>query len=98
MKLIVQIPCYNEEKTLPVTIPTIPRQVPGVDTVEILIVDDGSRDRTIAVARALGVDLFVRQTINLVQASAFHTGMDAYMLLTADVIINIITDFQTPHA
>ncbi len=97
MKLIVQIPCYNEEDTLPVTIPTIPRRIPGVDQVEILVIDDGSRDRTVAVARALGVDHVVRHTSNQGLAAAFQTGLDACLRLGADVIVNTDADNQYPQ-
>jgi len=97
MKLIVQIPCHNEEQALPVTIPTIPRQVPGVDVVEILIIDDGSRDRTVEVARALGVDHVVRHTSNQGLAAAFQTGLDACLRLGADVIVNTDADNQYPQ-
>jgi glycosyltransferase involved in cell wall biosynthesis len=97
MKLIVQIPCYNEEQTLPITIPTIPRQVAGVDAVEILIIDDGSQDRTIEVARKLGVDHIVRHTSNQGLAAAFQTGLDACLRLGADVIVNTDADNQYPQ-
>ena len=97
MKLIVQIPCFNEEQTLPITIPTIPRQIAGVDQVEILIIDDGSRDATIAVARALGVDHVVRHTTNQGLAAAFQTGLDACLRLGADVIVNTDADNQYPQ-
>ncbi|HUS16827.1 MAG TPA: glycosyltransferase family 2 protein [Chloroflexia bacterium] len=97
MKLIVQIPCHNEEQALPITIPTIPRQVPGVDVVEILIIDDGSQDRTVEVARALGVDHVVRHTTNQGLAAAFQTGLDACLRLGADVIVNTDADNQYPQ-
>ena len=64
MKLIVQIPCFNEEKTLPETVRDIPRKIEGIDSVEILIIDDGSTDRTVAVARELGVDHVLQNTGN----------------------------------
>ncbi len=98
MKLIVQIPCHNEEAALPITIPTIPRHIPGIDQVEILIIDDGSRDRTIEVARALGVDHVVRHTSNQGLAAAFQTGLDACLRLGADVIVNTDADNQYPQA
>ena len=97
MKLIVQIPCHNEEQALPVTIPTIPRQIPGVDQVEILIIDDGSQDRTVAVARSLGVDHVVRHTSNHGLAAAFQTGLDACLRLGADIIVNTDADNQYPQ-
>ena len=97
MKLIVQIPCWNEEATLPGTLAPIPRQVPGVDTVEVLIIDDGSRDRTVEVARAHGADHVVRHTTNRGLAAAFQTGLDACLRLGADVIVNTDADNQYPQ-
>jgi glycosyltransferase involved in cell wall biosynthesis len=98
MKLIIQIPCWNEEATLPATLATIPRQVPGVDEVEVLIIDDGSRDRTVEVARAHGADHIVRHTTNRGLAAAFQTGLDAGLRLGADIIVNTDADNQYPQA
>ena len=81
MKLIIQIPCLNEEDQLPVTLGDLPREVPGFDEVEWLIIDDGSTDRTIEVARALGVDHIVQLTNNKGLASAFQAGLDACLKL-----------------
>ena len=64
MKLVVQIPCYNEEETLPLTVRDIPRQIEGVDQVEILVIDDGSTDKTISVAKEIGVDHIARSIRN----------------------------------
>jgi hypothetical protein len=75
MKLIVQIPCFNEEDTLGSTVRDIPRQIDGIDRVEILIIDDGSTDRTVSLARDLGVDHIVRNKRNLGLARAFTVGM-----------------------
>ena len=97
MKLIIQIPCWNEEATLPATLATIPRQVPGVDEVEVLIIDDGSRDRTVEVARAHGADHIVRHTTNRGLAAAFQTGLDAGLRLGADIIVNTDADNQYPQ-
>src|ERR687894_1942627 len=94
MKLIIQIPCLNEEETLPVTLADLPRKVPGFETVEWLIVDDGSTDRTIEVARAHGVDHIVRLTNNKGLASGFQAGLDAALKLGADVIVNTDADNQ----
>src|ERR671929_2356744 len=94
MKLIIQIPCLNEEETLPVTLADLPRKVPGFDTVEWLIIDDGSTDRTIDVARAHGVDHIVRLTNNKGLATAFQAGLDAALKLGADVIVNTDADNQ----
>jgi glycosyltransferase involved in cell wall biosynthesis len=94
MKLVVQIPCYNEEDTLPAVVAEIPRFVPGFDTVEILVVDDGSNDRTVEVARALGVDHIVRHRQNQGLARAFRTGLDAALAAGADVVVNTDGDNQ----
>mgnify|MGYP006289650465 CR=1 FL=1 len=94
MKLIVQIPCFNEEKTLPQTVKDIPRQVAGVDQVELLIVDDGSMDRTVEVAEALGVDHIVRHKKNKGLAIAFMTGLEACLKRGADIIVNTDGDNQ----
>jgi glycosyltransferase involved in cell wall biosynthesis len=94
MKLIIQIPCYNEAEQLPVTLSRLPRAVPGFETVEWLIIDDGSTDRTIDVARKYGVDHVVRLTNNKGLAAAFQAGLDAGLKLGADVIVNTDADNQ----
>jgi glycosyltransferase involved in cell wall biosynthesis len=94
MKLIIQIPCLNEEATLPRTLAELPREVDGFDEVEWLIVDDGSEDRTIEVARDHGVDHVVRLTNNRGLATAFQAGLDACLKLDADVIVNTDADNQ----
>lgn len=94
MKLIVQIPCYNEEQTLPETVADIPRAIPGIDQVEILVVDDGSTDRTVEVARDLGVDHIIRNKRNVGLARNFRTGIDACLKRGADIIVNTDGDNQ----
>jgi glycosyltransferase involved in cell wall biosynthesis len=94
MKLIIQIPCLNEEDALPVTLRDLPREVPGFDQVEWLIIDDGSTDRTIEVAREHGVHHVVRLTNNKGLASGFQAGLDAALKLGADVIVNTDADNQ----
>jgi glycosyltransferase involved in cell wall biosynthesis len=94
MKLIIQIPCYNEEAQLPVTLAGLPRHVPGFDVVEWLVIDDGSTDRTLEVAREHGVDHIVRLTNNKGLAAAFQAGLDAGLKLGADVIVNTDADNQ----
>jgi glycosyltransferase involved in cell wall biosynthesis len=94
MKLLIQIPCLNEEESLPVTLRDLPRSVPGFDAVEWLIIDDGSTDRTIEVAREHGVDHIVRLTNNKGLASGFQAGLDACLKLGADVIVNTDADNQ----
>src|SRR3954466_4835476 len=93
-KLIIQIPCFDEEKQLPGTLADLPREVPGFDVVEWLIIDDGSTDRTIEVARAHGVDHVVRLTNNKGLAAAFQAGIDACLKLGAEVIVNTDADNQ----
>ena len=94
MKLIIQIPCLDEEETLPVTLRDLPREVPGFDVVEWLVIDDGSTDRTIEVAREHGVDHIVRLTNNKGLANGFQAGLDAALKLGADVIVNTDADNQ----
>ncbi len=94
MKLIIQIPCLNEEAQLPATLADLPRKVTGFDEVEWLVIDDGSTDRTVEVARDCGVDHIVKLTNNKGLASAFQAGMDAALKLGADVIVNTDADNQ----
>jgi glycosyltransferase involved in cell wall biosynthesis len=94
MKLIIQIPCLDEEDQLPVSLAALPREVPGFDVVEWLVIDDGSTDRTIEVARELGVDHIVKLTNNKGLAYAFQAGLDACLKLGADVVVNTDADNQ----
>jgi glycosyltransferase involved in cell wall biosynthesis len=94
LKLIIQIPCYNEAGTLAIALAALPRQVPGFASVEWLIIDDGSKDDTVAVARANGVDHVVRHTSNQGLARGFMTGLDSCLRLGADVIVNTDADNQ----
>ena len=94
MKLIIQIPCWDEAETLPLTLAELPRELEGFDAVEWLIVDDGSSDETIAVARRHGVDHIVALTNHKGLASAFQAGLDTCLKLGADVIVNTDADNQ----
>jgi glycosyltransferase involved in cell wall biosynthesis len=98
MKLIIQIPCLNEEQTLPRVLAELPREVAGFDSVEWLVIDDGSTDRTLEVARAHGVEHLVRMSSNTGLATAFQAGLDAALKLGADVIVNTDADNQYPAA
>src|SRR5215204_1495205 len=94
MKLIIQIPCFNEELTLPSTLADLPREIDGTERVEWLVIDDGSTDRTVEVAREHGVDHVVRLTNNRGLAAAFQAGLDASLKLGADIIVNTDADNQ----
>ena len=93
-KLIIQIPCYNEEETLGVTLKSLPRQVPGVDRVEWLVIDDGSSDRTVEVAKAHGVDHIISFPTNQGLAKGFMAGLEACLKAGADIIVNTDADNQ----
>jgi len=93
-KLIIQIPCYNEEGVLATTLAALPKEVDGIDTVEILVIDDGSSDRTAEVARENGVDHIVRLPRNRGLAAAFMAGLRASIDAGADVIVNTDADNQ----
>ncbi len=93
-KLVIQIPCYNEEATLGVTLDALPREVAGVDKVEWLVVNDGSNDGTVEVARAHGVDHIVNHSHNLGLARAFMAGIEGSLAAGADIIVNTDADNQ----
>jgi glycosyltransferase involved in cell wall biosynthesis len=94
MKLIIQIPCFNEAEQLPQTLADLPRELDGFDVVEWLVIDDGSTDATVEVARAHGVDHLVRLTNNKGLAAGFQAGIDTALKLDADVIVNTDADNQ----
>lgn len=93
-KLIIQIPCYNEEATLGVTLSELPRQLPGIDKIEWLIINDGSKDRTVEVAREYGVDHIVNFNQNQGLAKGFMAGLEASLKAGADIIVNTDADNQ----
>lgn len=97
MKLIVQIPCLNEERTLPDVLATIPRQIPGIDEIEILVIDDGCTDDTVAVARELGVTHFVHHARNQGLGRSFRDGVMRSLELGADIVVNTDGDNQYPQ-
>ena len=94
MKLIIQIPCLNEEATLPATLELIPREIKGIDQVEILIIDDGCTDRTVEIARKLGVHHVLSFTGNRGLGHAFAAGIDYCLNHGADIIVNTDGDNQ----
>ena len=94
MKLIIQIPCYNEEKTLPITIKALPKQIEGIDEIEVLIIDDGSTDRTVEVAKELGIQHIHSLNKNYGLARAFSVGLNKAIELGADIIVNTDGDNQ----
>lgn len=94
MKLIIQIPCFNEEKALPITLSEIPHQIEGVDEVEILVIDDGSTDKTVEIAKENGVQHIVSNSRNLGLAKTFSRGLKECIKLNADIIVNLDADNQ----
>ncbi|MCA1943331.1 MAG: glycosyltransferase family 2 protein [Yonghaparkia sp.] len=97
MKLFVQVPCLNEEQTLPAVLSTIPRSIPGIDEIHILIIDDGSTDRTVEVAREHGVEHFVHHVRNMGLARSFRDGVHYALLHGADIVVNTDGDNQYPQ-
>jgi glycosyltransferase involved in cell wall biosynthesis len=93
----VQVPCLNEEETLPLVLDSIPKQIPGIDEIIVLIVDDGSTDRTVEVARAHGVTHFVRHARNRGLGRSFHDGVQRALELGADIVVNTDGDNQYPQ-
>jgi glycosyltransferase involved in cell wall biosynthesis len=98
MKLVVQIPCLNEEQTLPLVLDSIPKKIDGVDEILILIIDDGSTDRTVEVARAHGVEHFVTHNRNQGLGRSFHDGVLRALELGADIVVNTDGDNQYPQS
>jgi glycosyltransferase involved in cell wall biosynthesis len=94
VKLIIQIPCFNEAKTLAQTVAALPRQLPGIDVIETLVIDDGSRDATVQVAEELGINTIVRLPHNMGLAHAFAAGLEACIKQGADIIVNTDADNQ----
>src|SRR6476469_5073931 len=98
MKVIVQIPCLNEEASLPAVMRDMPKSIPGVDELETLVIDDGSTDKTVEVALSLGVNHIKRHNGTRGLAVAFQTGLDECLRLGADIIVNTDGDNQYPQS
>ncbi len=97
LKLVVQIPCYNEAANLPAVLASIPREIPGISCVQVIVVDDGSTDGTAEVARRQGADAVVRHPANRGLAAAFRSGIDRALRMGADIIVNTDGDNQYPQ-
>ena len=97
LRLVVQVPCLNEEETLPLVLESIPKQIPGIDEIIILIIDDGSTDRTVQVAQEHGVTHFVRHARNRGLGRSFHDGVQRALELGADIVVNTDGDNQYPQ-
>jgi glycosyltransferase involved in cell wall biosynthesis len=97
MKLVVQIPCLNEEKTLPLVLESIPKKINGVDEIVILVIDDGSTDKTVEVAKAHGVTHFVHHVRNQGLGRSFHDGIQKALAMGADIVVNTDGDNQYPQ-
>lgn len=97
MKLIVQIPCLNEEETLPSVLATIPQEIPDIDEIEVLVIDDGCTDRTVEVAREHGVTQFVHHSRNQGLGRSFRDGVVRALELGADIVVNTDGDNQYPQ-
>lgn len=94
MKLVIQIPCYNEEKSLPVTLADLPKHINGVDEIEVLIINDGSTDKTVQAAKEHGIKHIVEMPHNCGLAKAFVAGINSSLVLGADIIVNTDADNQ----
>jgi glycosyltransferase involved in cell wall biosynthesis len=97
VRLVVQIPCLNEEQTLPAVLESIPSQIPGIDEIIVLVIDDGSTDRTVDIARQHGVTEFVRHARNRGLGRSFHDGVTRALELGADIVVNTDGDNQYPQ-
>jgi glycosyltransferase involved in cell wall biosynthesis len=97
LRLVVQIPCLNEEQTLPLVLESIPKQIPGIDEIIVLVIDDGSTDRTVEIARQHGVTHFVRHARNRGLGRSFHDGIQRALELGADIVVNTDGDNQYPQ-
>lgn len=97
MKLVIQIPCYNEEATLPLVLQSIPTKIPGIDEIVVLIMDDASTDKTIQIAKKYGVHEFVLHRRNVGLGRQFHDGVNRALEMGADIVVNTDGDNQYPQ-
>jgi glycosyltransferase involved in cell wall biosynthesis len=97
VKLVIQVPCLNEEHTLPLVLGSMPTHIDGIDQIDIVIIDDGSTDRTVEVARELGVSHVIRHTGNMGLARSFRDGVDYALGQGADIVVNTDGDNQYPQ-
>src|SRR5688500_1572005 len=97
MKLVVQIPCLDEEETLPSVLRSIPRQIEGIDEIVVVVIDDGCTDRTVEVARSLGVTHFVRHAGTQGLGRSFQDGVTYALSIGADIVVNTDGDNQYPQ-
>lgn len=98
MKLVIQIPCLNEEQTLPLVLKAIPKKIPGISSIQVLVINDGCTDKTVAVAKKHGVEHFVHHAHKQGLARSFHDGVLKALELGADIIVNTDGDNQYPGA
>lgn len=98
MRLFIQIPCLNEEKTLPLVLEHMPKEIPGIDDIQLLIIDDGCSDNTVEVARSLGVQHVVHHAKPMGLARAFRDGVDYALKHGADIVVNTDGDNQYPSS
>lgn len=97
MKLFIQVPCLNEEETLPLVLESIPTKIDGIDEIHVLIINDGSTDRTVEVAKSYGVEHFVHHTRNMGLARSFRDGVEYALAHGADIVVNTDGDNQYPQ-
>lgn len=98
MKLVIQIPCWNEEKTIADTINSLPKNIEGIDSIEVIVIDDGSTDKTVDTAKSAGVSEIIRLPRHMGLAYAFSTGVDAAIKHNADILVNTDADLQYPSS
>ena len=98
MKLVIQIPCWNEEKTIADTISSLPKQIEGIDSIEVIVIDDGSVDQTVAAAKNAGANEIIRLPRHMGLAVAFSAGVEAAIKNDADILVNTDADLQYPSS